>query len=856
MPELVPPIAELELPPTLPILVLRSAVLFPHGVIGLQVATDRSLRLVESLSSPGDAGGSPQVAIFSARSGESEPGKVEDFAEVGVVAEVVQILRLGQDRQQLFLHGLQRVGLSAIEQTEPYFVGRVKRLRSRRQPSGLDVGVLIARALESFETLAGADDRYSRETVELLRMNLDQGPELFSDLLATYLNVAVEEKQRLVETVGAAERLQLLAELIDQELARVAVDRDIQSKVRTEIEEKKREYLLREQLRIIRESLGEDRGPEREADEFRQRIDHLPLDDESKRVLRNECSRLAILSEQSAEYPVLYGYLETVFGLPWLDRSQDSLSLTKVEKVLDRNHHGVSEVKERILEYLAVANLKGKLAGPILCLAGPPGTGKTSLARSIAGALGRRFIPITLGGVNDESEIRGHRRTYVGAMPGKLIAAYQRVGTRNPLILLDEIDKVDSNLRGDPAAALLEVLDPEQNRGFTDRYLGIPFDLSETLFIATANRLDTIPGPLRDRLEVITLAGYTEEEKVEIVRRHILPGALVDHGLQPGELQITPAATQRIVRCYTSEAGVRNLDRRVAAICRKVARQRAAGELPAGRLRVADRDVERFLGPPVFEHEFAARNPEIGLATGLAWTVAGGEIMFIEAARMAGGGRVEITGHLGDVMRESVQTAYSYVRSRARELGIPPDAFSHHDVHIHFPAGSIPKDGPSAGVAVATCLASLLSGRPVRHDVAMSGEITLRGKILSVGGVKEKVLAAHRARIKTVILPIGNRKDLVDLPAEAKRALRIVHLNRIDEVWEVALGAPVEVPVVAERAPVGAVEVVSQPALGGHPEARGSDRGTRRPAPLLPQLQQQEVVRPLLVGRPRRRRGR
>jgi ATP-dependent Lon protease len=772
---------EAQLPPALPILVLRSAVLFPSGVIGLQVATDRSLRLVESLPT-----GNSLVAIFGAKSGDAEPVRVEDFAPVGVVAEVVQVLRLGEDRQQLFLHGRQRVQLADLLQSDPYFVGRLRPVRSPRLPPTLDVEVLIRRALAAFESLAQADDRYNRETVELLKMNVDQGADLFSDLLATYLNVAVEEKQRLVEAIDPIERLQLLCELVDQETARVAVDRDIQDRVKTEIESKRREYLLREQLRIIRETLGEDRGPAREAEQAKEKIELLPLDDESKRVLRAEADRLAILSEQSAEYPVLHAWFDTVFALPWRERTADSLDLGKVESVLDKRHFGVAEVKQRVLEYLAVAQLKGQLAGPILCLAGPPGTGKTSIARSIAEALGRRFINITLGGVSDESEIRGHRKTYVGAMPGKLIAAYQRVGSKNPVILLDEVDKVDTNYRGDPAAALLEVLDPEQNHQFLDRYLGVPFDLSETLFIATANRLDTIPGPLRDRLEVLTLAGYTEEEKVEIVRRHVLPEALAEHGLARGSLQLAPQAIHRLVRNYTSEAGVREVERKIAAICRKVARQRAAGQAPPkARLEVAD--LERYLGPPLFEQEFAERSPEVGLATGLAWTGAGGEILFIEAAQMTGSGKVEITGHLGDVMRESVQTAYSYVRSRSQELGIPSEVFARQDVHIHFPAGSIPKDGPSAGIAVATCLASLLSGRPARHDVAMTGEMTLRGKVLSVGGLKEKVLAAHRARIKTVLLPIGNKKDLGDLPEEVRKKLRIVLVNRVEEAWREAL---------------------------------------------------------------------
>ncbi len=466
----------------------------------------------------------------------------------------------------------------------------------------------------------------------------------------------------------------------------------------------------------------------------------------------------------------------------------------------------MEEVKERLLEYLSVIKLKGQIGGPILCLAGPPGTGKTSLARSIAAALGRSFARISLGGVSDESEIRGHRKTYIGAMPGKLIQAYDRVGSRNPVILLDELDKMGKSARGDPGAALLEVLDPEQNRAFLDRYLGIPFDLSETLFIATANLLDSVPEPLRDRLEVLQLAGYTEEEKVEIARRFMRPKLLAEHGLDSKALHFSRGALLAIIRGYTAEAGVRQLERRLASICRKSARRWALekrGEKLA--LRIRARDVEGYLGPIRYQQEFAGRSPEIGLATGLAWTSRGGEILFIEATRMDGSGKVEVTGHLGDVMLESVRTAYSYVRAHARQLEIPPHAIRKSDIHLHFPAGAIPKDGPSAGVAAATCLASLLSGRPVRHDVAMTGEITLRGKILPVGGIKEKVLAAHRARIGTVLLPIGNRKDLESVPAEVREALEILLVNRVEEAWERALvakpegGAETELEVEGDR---------------------------------------------------------
>ncbi len=824
-----------DLPEALPILVLRSAVLFPSGVIGLQVATDRSLRMVEALPT-----GTSVVAIFGAKSGESEPAALTDFAEVGVLAEVVQVLRLGEDRQQLFLHGRERVELEALLRTDPYFVGRVRRPAPRRLPPRLELDVLISKALDSFQALASADDRYSRETVELLRMNVDAGPDVFSDLLATYLNVPVEEKQRLVETLNPAERLQLLVDLVEQEMARVAVDRDIQSRVqdRDRGEEARvpaaraaahhpldprRRPRPRARGRAVPRAHRAPAARRREQARAAQRVQPPRRCSPSSRP-STRCSTAT--SRRCSRCP---GWTAPRTASTWRRSSAPS---TRTTTPSPRSSSASSSTWRW-------RSSRASSPGPILCLVGPPGTGKTSLARSIADALGRRFIPLPLGGLSDESEIRGHRKTYVGAMPGKLIAAYQRVGSRNPLILLDELDKIDSNYRGDPAAALLEVLDPEQNHSFLDRYLGLPFDLSETLFIATANRLDTIPAALRDRLEVLTLAGYTEEEKLEIARRHILPEALVEHGLEPGSLQITPGALQKIVRCYTSEAGVRNLHRRIAAICRKVARQRAEGDLTAPRVRIDDGDVEKFLGPVLYEQEFAGRSPELGLATGLAWTGAGGEILFIEAAQMAGSGKVEITGHLGEVMRESVQTAYSYVRSRAKDLQIPDAVFATHDVHIHFPAGAIPKDGPSAGVAVATCLASLLSGRPVRHDVAMSGELTLRGRVLSIGGVKEKVLAAHRARIKTVVLPFGNKKDIGDLPEDVRAQLKIVLAKDVDDVWNEALLAtvvapPEEAPRVERRVPPPE-PTPAEPAVAARSVERR--RGERRGAGDRPALQ-------------------
>jgi ATP-dependent Lon protease len=536
----------------------------------------------------------------------------------------------------------------------------------------------------------------------------------------------------------------------------------------------------------IQDELGETNVAEREADTYRERIEALPLSEDHKNQLRREVTRLTQLSPSSSDYAVIKGHLDTVFQIPWNEKTEDLLDLTRAEAVLDEKHHGLEKVKERVLEFLAVLKLKGDLKGPILCFVGPPGVGKTSLGAAIADALGRKFVRMAVGGVTDESEIRGHRKTYIGAMPGKLIQSYLQVGVNNPLIMIDEIDKIGKDFRGDPSSALLEVLDPKQNHAFVDRYVEIPYDLSHTLFIATANVLDMIPSPLRDRMEVIRLSGYTESEKLNIARKHLIPELLENHGLTAEQVTFADDAILAIVRDYTAEAGVRNLERKLATVMRKIARKVANGDGPE-HYEVKKEEIESYLGLPSFEHEFAERHPEIGVTTGLAWTSFGGEIMFIEATRMPGSGRTIVTGQLGDVMRESVTAAYSYVRSKARDLDIEDKMFSDHDIHIHFPQGAIPKDGPSAGVAIATCIASVMGERPVRHDVAMTGEITLRGKILSVGGIKEKVMAAQRANIKTVLLPEGNRRDLTEVPAEVKEGLTFIFTERVEDAWREAL---------------------------------------------------------------------
>ena len=772
---------DLEVPNRLPIIPLVSSVLFPGGVLSLQVGIDRNVRLLKSL--PEDQN---LIAAFCQKSGDKENPRPEDLSQIGVLAAIVQRLPLSSDRYQLFLQGRQRVELVQMLQNEPYFEGMLREVAPRPIPKSAKTDHLMNKAMSLFEKLVESDSKYSNELLNILRMNVSEGPDAFADLLSSFVNSPLEEKQLLLETVNPIERIELLVDWIQRDLGKATVDRELQRQIQTSIDRRERENYLREQLRVIQDELGESNPGDREADTYRERVEALPLTDDYKQQLRREVNRLGQLSPSSSDYAVLRGHLDTVLQVPWTQKTEDRLDLQKAEESLNEKHHALDKVKERVLEFLAVMKLKGDLKGPILCFVGPPGVGKTSLGAAIAEALGRKFVRMAVGGVTDESEIRGHRKTYIGAMPGKLIQSYIQIGVNNPLIMIDEIDKVGKDYRGDPASALLEVLDPRQNHAFVDRYLEIPYDLSHTLFICTANVLDTIPTPLRDRMEVIRLSGYTETEKVQIAKKHLIPELLENHGLKKDQVTVSDDAILATIRDYTAEAGVRNMERKLATVMRKIARKVAAGDGQA-TYAVDVKDLEAYLGLPSFEHEFAERHPEIGVTTGLAWTQFGGEIMFIEATRMNGSGRTTVTGQLGDVMRESVTAAYSYVRSKAADLEIEDRMFSEHDIHIHFPAGAIPKDGPSAGVAIATCIASVMGERPVRHDVAMTGEITLRGKVLSVGGIKEKVMAAQRANIKTVVLPEGNRKDLTEVPDEVKEGLNFIFAERVEDVWKEAL---------------------------------------------------------------------
>ncbi len=770
-----------EIPKSLPIIPLVSSVLFPNGVLSLQVGIDRNVRLLKSLGEDQNL-----IAAFCQKTGDKENPRAEDLSQIGVLAAIIQRLPLSADRYQVFLQGRERVELVHMLQNEPYFEGMLREVIPRPIPKSAKTDNLMNKAMSLFGKLVESDPKYSNEILNILRMNMTEGPDTFADLLSSFVNFPLEEKQQLLETVNPIERLELLVAGIQRDLGKATFDKELQRQIQTSIDRRDREGYLREQLRVIQDELGDSSSSDREADSYRSRVEALPLAEEHKESLRREVNRLSQLSPSSSDYAVIKGHLDTVFQVPWAAKTEDQLDLVRAEEILDARHHGLEKVKERVLEFLAVLKLKGDLKGPILCFVGPPGVGKTSLGAAIADALGRKFVRMAVGGVTDESEIRGHRKTYIGAMPGKLIQSYIQVGVNNPLIMIDEIDKIGKDFRGDPASALLEVLDTKQNNAFVDRYLEIPYDLSHTLFISTANMLDTIPSPLRDRMEVIRLSGYTEPEKVEIAKKHLVPELLASHGLEPDQVTIDDDALFTVIRDYTGEAGVRNLERKIATILRKIARKVASGEEQT-HITVASSDLEPYLGLPSYEHEFAERHPEIGVTTGLAWTQFGGEIMFIEATRMPGSGRTTVTGQLGDVMRESVTAAYSYVRSKARELEIDDKQFSEHDIHIHFPAGAIPKDGPSAGVAIATCIASVMGERPVRHDVAMTGEITLRGKVLSVGGVKEKVMAAQRSNIKTVVLPEGNRKDLVEVPEDVKNGLHFVFAARVEDVWKETL---------------------------------------------------------------------
>src|SRR5580658_5955899 len=763
----------------LPVLPIRNAVLFPGAVAPFDVGREKSVALVEDV----DSLPSPVIAIFAQRDPSTDdPGK-DDLHHVGCAARVLKALKHSSGNYSLILQGLERIRLEEVTQTAPYMKAKIARLQE--QNVGDDEAEALSMSLRDIaKQVVQLMPELPREAGSVI--DSIQAPGALADLVAGNLDAPVDEKAGLLETVDAKERIRKVLKLLTRQLEILKMRERINSQIKEEMGKNQREYVLRQQLKAIKEELGEDEGDQGDLDGLEERIAKASLPTEAEQVAKKQLKRLRNMQVGSAEYTVVRTYLDWILDLPWHVQTPDNMDIGAVRKVLDDYHYGLEKVKKRILEYLAFRKLKKDKKGPILYRIGPPCGGKTSLGRSIARALGRKFHRISLGGVHDEAAIRGHRRTYVGALPGQLIQGMKKAGTINPVFMMDEVDKLGHDFRGDPSAALLEVLDPEQNNSFADHYLEIPYDLSNVMFIATANQVDTIPPPLRDRMEILEIPGYTRREKLAIARQHLINKQIEEHGITKEQLEITDAAVEIIIDSYTREAGVRTLERQIASVIRGVAVKIAEGDLTPRKIETEEQ-LREFLGAGRFTSDVAERTEEAGVATGLAWTSVGGEILFIEATRMYGTGKLQLTGQLGDVMKESAQAALSYVRTNSERFGIAKDFLEKSDIHIHIPAGGMPKDGPSAGVTMFTALVSMLTGTRVRHDVAMTGEITLRGRVLPIGGLKEKVLAAHRAGIKRVIVPERNKPDLDEVPAEVKSDLEFVFASKMEQVLDAAL---------------------------------------------------------------------
>ncbi|HTR55209.1 MAG TPA: endopeptidase La [Kofleriaceae bacterium] len=772
-----------EIPDTLPILPLRNSVLFPGAIIPIDVGRRKSVRLVEDAI----AKERPVIGILTQKDARTEDPGAGDLYMVGCAARILKVIKLAKDNFSVILQGVSRFEVSTFDGAEPFLSAKV---RSVPDPAATDVELdaLVMNLKDIAKRVVKLMPELPKEAGALVDSVTEAGH--LADLITSHLELEVGEKQDVLETFDLKTRTRKVLQFLSRQLEVLKVRERINTQVQEEMGRNQREYVLRQQLKAIKEELGELDDGGGDLDEFAEKIAKAKMPEEAEKVAKKQLDRLKGMQPSSAEYTVTRTYLEWLVELPWSISTEDHIELNEVRKCLDEDHYDLDKVKKRIVEYMAVRKLKNDKKGPILCLAGPPGVGKTSLGRSIARAIGRKFGRISLGGVRDEAEIRGHRRTYVGSLPGRIIQGIKKAGTNNPVFVLDEVDKLGHDFRGDPASALLEVLDPEQNNTFSDHYLEVTFDLSKVLFIATANQLDPIPWALRDRLEIIELPGYTRQEKKMIARKFLVPKQLDDHGLTAERCDITDEAVFEIIDSYTREAGVRNLEREIGSVCRAVAVKVAEGQAKDHE-EITGPVVEEVLGPKKFVSEVAERVGEPGVATGLAWTAVGGDILFIEATKMPGKGKLTLTGQLGDVMKESVTAALSFVRGRAAQLGLDPGNFLENvDLHVHVPAGSVPKDGPSAGVTMYTALVSLLTGVPVRPDVAMTGEITLRGNVLQIGGLKEKLLAAHRAGIKRVIIPERNVKDLVDVPEEVKAEMEILSVRRMDEVLALALKDP------------------------------------------------------------------
>lgn len=769
----------LKIPDELHILPIKDTVLFPGMVAAINIFTERDLTLLNHVLA-----GHRFLALVAQKEKDIKVVKQSDLYEYATAAVVLQMLRMPDNSAKMLVQGIRRVKIDKYTQIEPYFKAKVTILEDTVE-ADKEMDALFRNASDQFIRMVNMVPTLPEE-LKIAIVNIDS-PGRLADMIASHLNLSIAEKQQVLEATNVKNRLQKITAFLTREMEVMEMATKIQSQVKNEMEKGQREYYLRQQLKAIQEELGE--GDERavEIKELKNKIEEAKMPPEAKKEAELELNRLSKIPSASAEYTVARTYLDLLVALPWSVSTIDNLDIQGAHKILNEDHYDLEKVKERILEYLAVRKLKQDMKGPILCFVGPPGTGKTSLGMSIARALGRKFVRMSLGGVRDEAEIRGHRRTYIGALPGRIIQGLRKAGTNNPVFMLDEIDKLGADFRGDPSAALLEVLDPEQNHSFSDHYLDIPFDLSKVMFITTANILDPVPPALKDRMEVLELPGYTAEEKIFIVKQFIIPKQLKAHGLTKDQVTIDDDAINSIITDYTREAGIRNLEREIATICRKAAKNIASGEKKS--IHVSADQLYNFLGPIKFFSEVAERTTEAGVATGLAWTQSGGDILFIEATSMPGTGKLTLTGHLGDIMKESAQAAMSYIRARANKLEITLGDFTKYDFHIHVPAGAIPKDGPSAGVTIAMALISLLKETPIIPNVAMTGEITLRGNVLPVGGIKEKVLAAKRAGITTVILPKRNEKDLVDVPEQAKKEMNFIFVEKVDEMLPVVFGA-------------------------------------------------------------------
>jgi len=762
----------------IPLLPLRGLLVFPYTVIHLDVGRKKSINAIEQAMLE-----NKEIFLATQKEAQTDEPNEDEIFSVGTVAEIRQILKMPGGTMRVLVEGLHRGEIISYLDHDPFIRVVVEEWKDDQVEKNAELEALMRTLISQFEQYVRISKKIPPETV--VSVIAIEEPGRLADVIASHLTLRINEKQKILEAGDITKRLEYLCQLLAKEMEVLELERKINIRVRKQMEKTQKEYYLREQMKAIQKELGDKDERAAEVEEIKNNIEKAKLPKEAHEKAYKELERLEKMPPMVAEAVVVRNYLDWILSLPWSIETRDRLDLKVAENILEEDHYGLEKPKERIMEYLAIRKLAKKMKGPILCLVGPPGVGKTSLGKSVARSLGRKFVRMSLGGIRDEAEIRGHRRTYVGSMPGRVLQGMKTAGSRNPVFLLDEIDKMTMDFRGDPASALLEVLDPEQNYTFSDHYLEIPFDLSKVMFITTANTVHNIPRPLLDRMEVIELGGYTEEDKVHIAMDYLIPKQIKEHGLNDSHISFSEGAIRKIIREYTREAGVRNLERQIASICRKVARQVVEDKNTS--VNVSGNNITKYLGAERYRYGVAEKESQVGVATGLAWTESGGDILSIEVALLKGKGNLTLTGKLGDVMKESAQAALTYVRSRADELNISEEIQEKHDVHLHVPEGAIPKDGPSAGITIATSLASAMSGRPVRNDVAMTGEITLRGRVLPIGGLKEKVLAAHRAGINTVIMPIDNKKDLADIPANVKKKMRFVMVEHMDQVLQETL---------------------------------------------------------------------